>query len=235
MNQAIEFGYNKSELKLLKKAFDFALRFANGIYRAQGIPLIEHLTRTASILIACQQSIHVVITGLLHAVFVIHKFDHSKRSSDISLRKKDLEESFGKELSRMVYQYEELDWYKANVLQGYVLNFEQLTDEKKSLLIIRLANELDDHLDMAMSFSSDSRIKRRSQSYGGDCVKLAEKLGLIQLAKQLEEILLQQQSQQLPEYLRSNAPQGYELQCRLWKRTWRETVKWQIKKILGKV
>jgi len=232
MNQAIDKGYSEQDLRLLKTAFDFALRFSDGVYRAQGIPLIDHLTRTASIVMTCSQPIAVVITGLLHAVYVIHKFDHSVRSRNITPRKKYLDELLGKPISEMILQYEELDWYKESVLKGYITGIEQLDEKTKALIIVRLANELDDHLDMAMSYSSNARKAFRSNAYGSECVLLAQKLGLNDVSIQLANILERQEGEPVPDFLKTEAPQGYELTEKVWKKSVIESIKQSIKRLI---
>lgn len=52
MNQALSCDLSDSELLQLHRAHEFAQLFADGIYRAQGVPLLSHLVRTASILLA---------------------------------------------------------------------------------------------------------------------------------------------------------------------------------------
>jgi hypothetical protein len=81
MNQALSCDLSESDLLQLRSAHEFAQLFADGIYRAQDAPLLSHLVRTASILLAERQPVSVVLAGLLHAAYTLQYFDGSVRAS----------------------------------------------------------------------------------------------------------------------------------------------------------
>ncbi|GLX79299.1 hypothetical protein tinsulaeT_26390 [Thalassotalea insulae] len=233
-NQAIALKYSDEELRLLKKAFDFAQQFSHGVYRAQGIPLINHLVRTASIVMHNKQAISLVIVSLLHAVYVIHKFDHSVRTAEITSRSEELVALFGHDINQLIIAYEELHWYKQEEIKAYLAQAERLPQQTKDLILIRLANELEDHLDLAMSYSSDERIQRRSFAYGYECVELAKHIGFIDIGEQIKSILDQQKEFFPAEFLRVTARQGYEISQVKWPKTLLEKIKSFIKSLLKK-
>lgn len=154
MNQAVAVDLSQEDLSRLRSAFDFCQLLADGIYRAQGIPLLNHLVRTASIVLNQTNSVDVVITALLHAAFVVDKFDHSTRTPDLEIKRKDIRRLFGNEIEHLLLAYEKMAWYHKKALQHYLQVHASLSQEMKNLLLIRLANELEDHLDFAMAYTA---------------------------------------------------------------------------------
>ncbi|MCB1695070.1 MAG: HD domain-containing protein [Pseudomonadales bacterium] len=216
MNQAVAVDLSQEDLSRLRSAFDFCQLLADGIYRAQGIPLLNHLVRTASIVLNQTNSVDVVITALLHAAFVVDKFDHSTRTPDLEIKRKDIRRLFGNEIEHLLLAYEKMAWYHKKALQHYLQVHASLSQEMKNLLLIRLANELEDHLDFAMAYTPPSREARRSLAYGSECVSLARALGYGVIADNLNAILTEQQAVKIPDQLRTTCSQGYQFNQPLW-------------------
>ena len=61
--------YQAQEFEMLKRAYQTALIYANGLYRPCGRPFINHLVGTASVLVHYDFKAPVVAAGMLHAVY----------------------------------------------------------------------------------------------------------------------------------------------------------------------
>jgi (p)ppGpp synthase/HD superfamily hydrolase len=216
MNQAAASALSQADLLRLRQAFDFSQLVANGFYRAQGIPLLNHLVRTASIVLSQTSSIDAVITALLHASFVIDQFEGSTKSHNQEVKQKDIEKVFGSKASHLLLAYGKMGWYGKKEVRHYIDTHLTLTDEVRVLLLIRLANELEDHMDFAMAYTQPSRIARRSLAYGTDCVDLARVLGFDSIANMLETILIEQKAIEVSAQLRSIYGQGYAVSEDIW-------------------
>lgn len=234
MNQALKLELTTSELTQLKQAFEFTQQMADGIYRAQGTPLLNHLIRTASIVLAQTTNINVVITALLHASYVIEKFDNSLRTQCITKRKQDITIAFGSEIAKLLFQYQSMHWYQQADIEHYITDINNLSESTRHLLLIRLANELEDHLDYAMLYTPNERINKRSNLYGESCVILAKLLGFKIIANPLEHILTQQKKMVLDENIVFKHSQGYELNNKMWLASFYEKQKNNTKKIINK-
>jgi len=64
MQQAQAQGLPAAELARLHRAYDALERLSDGFHRAQGMPFICHLVRTASIVLAERQPVEVVIAAM---------------------------------------------------------------------------------------------------------------------------------------------------------------------------
>lgn len=229
--QGVRQKLSKEDLRLLRKGFDIALEISDGLYRAQGIPLLNHLIRTASIVLSQTSSINTVLLALLHASFVVSKFDDSCRSANHKLIQTEIEHEFGHQLANSLLAYEAMDWYQVIDVQYYIANTESLEPLTKELLLVRLANELEDHMDYAMLFTPSERLARRSRAYGDACVVLARQLGYQTIAEQLDAILKAQQIFDLDDKLKFNKGQGYELRKRRWVASYSERVIKALKRL----
>lgn len=225
INQSRAISMPESELLLLKSAFSFALSMADGLYRAQGVPLLNHLVRTASIVQHHGGNVSLQVVAMLHASHLVHRFTGAQRSGNRKQVDSDISKAFGGKISTLLSQYSDMSWYNAEVIKHYIADAEKLPSNVKQLLLVRLANELEDHLDMAMEYSTAERKARRTQAYGVECIQLAEKLQLQSLADQLRSCMLAPPSGvEIPKTLGFPHPQGYELQKRLWNLSyWRKS------------
>ena len=227
MNQLLSKDYNESNLILVKLAFELALKFSDGMYRAQGVPLINHLVRTASILVEEEQPILVVITGLLHACCLLHQFDNSLRTQNLNERLQMIKQTFGSDIAQLVEQYPHLQWYNLKAVNNHLENIATMDDITRQLITVQLANELEDNLDYAICYSSEQRQKLRLFRYYDESMVLAKTMGLDVIAYQLElNKRALDSSAYVPDYLQHLYHQGYEMPSkRLWQKNFVEKAK----------
>ena len=233
INQAQSLSMDLNQLQLLKQAFELAVTFSDGLYRAQGVPLINHLIRTASILMVEKQPLVVVLVGLLHAAPILHKFDRSHRSAGLQQKKQALEKHLNADIAALVMQYELLPWYSMQSLQMHRSTIDQASEVTRQLITVRLANELEDNLDGAMLFSNKQRQTLRLGDYLSNCIALAKQLQLTFVALRLEEVKHYSEQASVAEKLQRDYRQGYEMPAkRLWRRSLAEELKYQMMRLL---
>jgi hypothetical protein len=221
MNQAQAAGFSKQELLDLRSAFALAQRMSRNLYRAEGCPLLNHLVRTASIALAQTRDMQLVIVGLLHAVYVLQDFDNSTYSSNLQRRRHEVKAMLGETIEQLLWDYEALPWHTRKNIEMHISTVDSKSSHEKKLLYLRLVNELEDHMDHAMEYTSYSRRTRRSDDYFRSCMQLAILLQHSALAHEMQ--LLLDNPASIEDALCFEHPQGYELRESQWQRSWLET------------
>ncbi|HLD49853.1 MAG TPA: HD domain-containing protein [bacterium] len=202
MNQALAQGFEDPVLRQLREAHDLALKFFDGFYRAQGIPLLNHLVRTASIVLAEKQPVEMASAALLHSAYM---FDAP------ASRRKELKQKLGDSVEALVNGYTNFPWRQEKAVANHLENFSHGSAQTRQLLLIRLANELEDHLDDSMVYRGAFPYADWISSRGRTIVELARKLELKELALELEEAFKATLSRKLPETIKSHCRDAYEL------------------------
>jgi hypothetical protein len=220
MLQILAAGWSASDQLRLRQAFELALLFADGIYRAPGVPLINHLVRTSSILVLEQQSADAAIVGLLHAVPQLHRFTGSTRAAGFEEKRQRVGETCGERVAGLVIAYGELPWHGSDSFERHLASVKTVGDEGRLLLAVRLANELEDSLDSALCFSSPGRQHLHMDVNLAYCQRLSKELGLSYIHRRLLAFDPDRQATLPPAALRRSQAQGYELpRSRLWQRS----------------
>ncbi len=204
MNQALAQGFDESALRQLREAHDLAVKFFDGFYRAQGIPFINHLIRTASIVLAEKQPVEMVSAALLHSAYMF---------GAPAARRKELKQKLGDSAEALVNGYTNFPWRQEKAMVNHLEIFSHgsVPGQARQLLLIRLANELEDHLDDSMVYRGGFPYADWISSRGQMIVELARKLELKELALELEEVFKATVSRKLPETLKSHCRDAYEL------------------------
>ncbi len=182
MNQALEQGLGEESLVRLRAAHDVAEQMADGLYRAQGVPLLCHLVRTASIVLAVRQPLPVVLASLLHAAYLLQEFEGAGRRTP---SRAILQQAIGDYAESLVSDYRRFPWFSRARLEDHLRGLDGYAERERNLLLIRLANELEDHLDRAMAYTPAERAGRHAAAYGPQTIELADRLGLPELASEL--------------------------------------------------
>lgn len=225
MNQAIGQQYSTLELTQLVKAHNFAVKLSDGIYRAQGVPLLNHLIRSSSIMISENSKIHVVIATLLHAAYTVSFFNGSCRQRPRQSHRKLIRREFGHEVEDLVWKYTQVKWYDIEALDEHIRQLDSYSTEMRNVLLMRLTNEIEDYLDNAMAYTNAERKEKRIDGYGTRCGELANHLGSPNLAGYLSTITVPGENFNLPEQLICNDKAGFELsRRRFWQANFLERI-----------
>jgi len=210
-------GLPDRDLIRLDQAHELACRLLDGLYRAHGVPFLCHAVRTASIVMAESRSIDAVLAAMLHAVYFLHYFDRSCRRGPRRSDRVFLRERIGVAAERLVDRYAGFPWGTPDIVRGYLEAIDEQSDDARELILMKLANELDDHLDAAPAFVTREGATVHDPSYGAEYVALAAALGRDALASDLREAFDLCRRVDLPPELARAHGGSYELRSRLWK------------------
>ncbi len=233
MNQALSCDLSESDLLQLRSAHEFAQLFADGIYRAQDAPLLSHLVRTASILLAERQPVSVVLAGLLHAAYTLQYFDGSVRQRSRRAHRDRIQETFGDEVETLIDEYTRIAWYEPESIREHRRCLAAYPERLRQVLIMRLANDLEDGLDQAVAYTGTRQVRNRTETWSGDRIALADQLSLRCVAEGLRTCADVQRSSQLPGFLVVDHDMGYELpKRRLWQASLPERISLKVLGVL---
>ena len=206
-------GYEPVEVARVRDGYDFAEAMADGLYRPQGVPLITHLVRTASIVAAERLPVPVVNAALNHAAYELHKFTDSRRSSDVDAHRDEVRAALGVDVEELVWAYHSTPWY--GVVEEYVHRVGECSERTTQVLLVRLANVLEDHLDGSQLFATPTG---KPLEANPDTVALARALGRHELADEID-IVARDHDGQPPDGLARPFGRTYEAPSRhLWER-----------------
>jgi (p)ppGpp synthase/HD superfamily hydrolase len=181
-------GYADADTCAVAAAYEVGLRLFPATYRGSGKPFLAHLVGTASVLVSLRARVPVVAAGLLHAAYTHGEFGDGWRGMSPPKRA-ELRQAVGEDVEDLIARYTRLAW-RPRTIPEIRARLDAMTPIEREVLLVRLANELDDHLDLGTLYLADGQ--RRHDVPGGDlpaAIEMAERLGFSALAKDLAEAL----------------------------------------------
>ena len=197
--QLMELSWEPADLAGVRDAYELACALFSGRYRPSGKTFVAHVVGTASCVAAVDGRPTLVKAGLLHAAYEQGDFglrDSRERRRDV------VRSAIGTDAEAIVSTYTALPWHPASIedLRSYLSDQTALI---RDVLVIRLANEVDEHLD------GGARVADRNGGslYRDDVVDamtaLAVELGYPDLARLLERVRAKGDEPSIPGELRS--------------------------------
>jgi (p)ppGpp synthase/HD superfamily hydrolase len=200
--QLRECGYSPDQLATVRAGYDLVMRLCTAAFRGSGKPLIAHLVGTASILASIEQPVTIVTAGLLHAAYALGDFGDGRLGMTEGKRQR-VREAVGHEIEDFVSRYTAFDWNR-NTIPGILQRVTALSPIERDVLVIRLANELEDHLDYGVLYCGNGEERRDYiRSPLNQSVDMARKLGLDTLASALDRAFRETLAAELPASLRN--------------------------------
>lgn len=190
--------YSDAEMKNILNAYELAMCLFAGRFRASGKTFIAHLIGTASILAPLNVPGSVIAAGLIHAVYAHGNFGDRKKGIN-EIKREIVRNIVGEEIEEYVARYTAFKWN-----QQSISNADPKCTKERYVLLIRLANELEEHLDFAIFYCSEKKRKQylnRAEIYGDRIVEIAYKLGFPSLAAELAKAFQQINTAEIPERL----------------------------------
>jgi (p)ppGpp synthase/HD superfamily hydrolase len=177
-------GWSTAELVRIRVAYEVAMRLFTGCFRPSGKTFLAHLVRTASIVADLQGAPALVVAGLLHAAYSHGEFGTSAAGVSRHKRRR-LRAAVGADAEALIAFYTSLPW-GAEHLPGLVEKAGAADGALREVLVLRLANELEEHLDLGALYCPNA-VQRRAwvAANGSLCVQMADRLGLADLARAL--------------------------------------------------
>ncbi len=169
----------EEEIEHLWTIYDFLAKLFSGRYRGSGRPFVNHLTGTAGLLIMHSGNPAEIRAGFAHAAYTQGEFGKIKAGASASNREA-VRSVIGEEAEALVFHYQDFDWLR--ILDRYSKGESlPISNVEKSLLFVRLANELDDSMDCGVY---DIRWCQRCLHRLELGAKVAESIGRASLASQ---------------------------------------------------
>lgn len=182
-NQLTAAGYSQVDLERVRVAYDLACWMFGGMFRPCGKTFVAHLVGTASVLATLHADGELVAAGLVHAAY----FSRQGGVEGWLARRRAVQEKLGSQVHSDLACYRELKWNAETMLRVH-REFSELEPGPRRALLIRLANELEEHLDLALLYSGEG--KRSATMFpDADVIlpELATRLGHDELARSLTE------------------------------------------------
>jgi hypothetical protein len=174
-------GYGGDALTYIRDCYEFASTLFAGHARATGKPFLAHLVGTASVLVSLRAAPEIVAAGLLHAAYEQGDFGLTRWRD----RRDKVKRAIGTGAEGFVHQYEKLGW-RPPTIEALRNRFADLSPVERTLVLMRLANELDDNLDLAMNYCHAA--KGGLRDYRDTFVEMARGLGQPALAAALDRV-----------------------------------------------
>lgn len=226
INQALSAGWEGESLLALRHTHEFAADAVNGMYRASGARFLDHLTRTASIVLAQGSALPIVLAAHLHANEILHMFPGSRTRPPTWIRRKRVRELIGEEAETLTHAYPQVPWTSPAAIEAHRAGLGAASTMQRNLILLRLANELEDYLDDATLFSRERELEA-ALVHGEATAGLARALGHGQLADELVEALPTRASLQEDLVLEHGSSFFRSTNVRR-KRTWPEGVAYRV-------
>ena len=179
-------GYSAAELVMVAAAYRTATKLFANRFRTCGRPFVSHLVGTSAILVWLKAPIPIVVAAMSHAAY--QEGDFANSLEGVTLRKrKELRAAIGAEAEELVAAYTAGSRSLTGISASYA-RFHQMSPVERDVLLIQLANELDDYRDLASNYTANAeeRIAVIRQC-GSQQAEMAEWLGRPELAQALRE------------------------------------------------
>src|SRR5262245_40721278 len=189
--------YSPAEIGMVAEAYELGIRLFPGTYRGSGKQFLDTLVGHASVLASLRARTPLVATGLLHAAYTHGEFGDGWRGMSMAKRA-EVRRAVGREVEDLIARYTELRWDRLTIPEIHD-RLDRLTSVERDVLLVRLANELEDHLDLGILYLADR--ERRREYMQEDlplAIEMAERLGASALAKSLAETFAEVASAELP-------------------------------------
>lgn len=200
-NQMRRAGYDERDQQSVREAYDLATRLFTAKFRGSGKPLLAHLVGTASILCELRTRETLLSAAVVHAAYIFGEFGDG-RPGMTPARREVVRRVVGSETEDLVARYHRLEWQPATVAAVYA-RLDSLSGDEREVLLVRLANELEDHLDLGVLYCRNAS-KRRDviESSLRLCIEMAARIGQPSLAAELERVFDEVRASDVPDILR---------------------------------
>jgi (p)ppGpp synthase/HD superfamily hydrolase len=209
-NQLSELGYSAADLERIHRGHALAMQLFTGSFRGSGRPFLAHLVGTASVLARLRAPIAVVTAGLLHSAYSHGEFGNYWRGMS-RVKRGRVRAAVGEDAEDLIVRYTKLRWTAETV--GILADTAaSMDDDDRRVLLMRLANEVDDHQDLGLLYVAEAEHRREFiRTALHRCVAMAEQLGYPALATELARVLKETLTSDVPSALRGPKDESFLL------------------------
>ncbi len=219
VRQAMAARLDDQELRELRDVFETAQLYFDGLYRVGGQPFICHTVRTASIVFAERQPLPLVKAALVHTAYDAYRYDHSTRPWPGTHLRRRLRRDVGTDVEELVWAFHEVAWERIGAPELRLRELPHASDLVRSALALRVANDLENHMDLGLAYRTGRRFKERIETDGAAIIKVASELGMATVADELSTVFRETLDETLPAAVRWDRARGYEIPVETTSRT----------------
>ena len=172
--------WGHSELTSVRTAYELAATLFAAAERGSAKPFVDHLVGTASAVIIGGGPAPAVAAALLHAAYDQGDFGDGRNGPHTTHRKR-IRATVGDTIENLVYRYNQLGW-SPTVAEHALRDVDHATPQMRSVLLIRIANEIDDATDGGLVLSAKQHLAVHSEQTRRIAVRLAEHIGTPEFA-----------------------------------------------------
>lgn len=226
--------YSDQQISYISSAYGLAALLFSGRYRACGKPFVCHVVGTASIVAWLSASPEMIAAALLHAAYQEGDFGSGLFGMSPAKRRRVLQ-AIGVEAEALVAAYTASSRTLSALLKTHE-RFDEMSDAERKVLLLQLANELDDYRDDAAHFAAnrDGRLDKVKQSVR-EQADMAEKLGYPQLAALIARVYRNTSNSELSEEFRSQENNAYGLVPLSCRKKWQNEVLYLLFRVRRKL
>jgi (p)ppGpp synthase/HD superfamily hydrolase len=200
LNQLRREGYALADQEAVAAAYGLAMRLFSARFRPSGKPFVAHLVGVTSILAALHARISVVTCGLLHAVYLQGEFGDGQTGMTEENRAQ-VRAVVGDDVEALIHDYTLLEWSAATI-PALVDGIGQMGARSRDILLVRVANELEDHLDLGVLYCGNADARRAQIAVCSMASEMALALGFPQLAAEMGRVFEEVRSSEVAPSLR---------------------------------
>lgn len=190
-------GFADADVIRVQQAYIFGRQLFSGAYRGSGKPLLAHLIGTASVLTRIGQPLDVIIAGLLHAAYALGEFGDG-RTGMTDQKRTVVRVAVGDATETLIAHYTRLPWTRTSIpeMRG---REHTLDAADRAALIIRLANELEDHHDGSVLFCANAEARLAQLADVKDtAIAIADALAIPELRTAMERVFTAALAERIP-------------------------------------
>ena len=193
-------GYSEHSLLEIKAAYALVCDLFAGTMTASGKPHISHGIGTASILAVFGAPRHAVLAGMIHNAYGMGDFgDNLKGPTE--QRRNEVSKVVGQQAEQCIYRFHQTKpWTRERITQ-FSDQFETLDEMDRDTLLIRLADDLEHHLDLGLVYRVNGFMLGRARERRNYTLLLAKQLQLPQLAAEFQRVFSEMDACEIPEKL----------------------------------
>jgi hypothetical protein len=202
-NQLIAAGWSDVNLDRTRAAYVLAIDLFAGQMRSSGKTFLNHLVGSASAVVAAGGRPDLVHAALLHAAYTHGEFGDGRRNAADSKRAA-VRAVIGSEAEELVAEYAALG-YSADTIDDWQRRARTLSPREHDLAVLRLANEVDEHIDLGTRYSDRHGHPMSTDAVFKTMTSLADKLDEPALAHLMNRVRITEADVAVPEVLRSRS------------------------------
>jgi hypothetical protein len=219
-HELLERQWPPDELATVRHAYELAAELFSASYRCSGKPFIAHVVGTASVVAQVDGRRDLVLAALLHAAYTEGDFGNGRGVSDEPARS-HVRSVIGHDAEALVFAYGQTPWNAAALAAAHS-DVEHLDERERDVLVLRLANEADEHVDLGVCVCDKAGLDVYQSSSVAMMNDVAVRLQRPVLAELLRELVEEERNATIPRVLQSSGlasdlriPASYCLRPRL--------------------